>query len=146
MRVGEFFTLPFTAFTDSHFTAGCAGNPEGRRGRKGYHTQWCAPQRWQVMADLKRKAPPGAASAAASGKRELGWADGAARDGTKRARRVDESDREDLDAQARDVDVWLVKVPSYLMDEWDRRRRCAANHGMWMSCTHTRARLALEPS
>ena len=40
----------------------------------------------------------------------------------KRARRPDESDREQLEAQGRDVDVWLVKVPPYLMDEWRRRR------------------------
>lgn len=40
----------------------------------------------------------------------------------KRVRRADESEREELEAQARDVDVWLVKVPPYLMDEWRSRR------------------------
>ena len=90
----------------------------------------------------KRKAPSsggasGGGAAAAGGKRELGWADGPSRDGAKRARRVDESDREDLDAQSRDVDVWLVKIPPYLMDEWDRRRRCAATRH---ATSHARAR------
>ena len=40
----------------------------------------------------------------------------------KRVRRPDESEREELEAQSRDVDVWLVKVPPYLMDEWRSRR------------------------
>ena len=49
---------------------------------------------------------------------------GASGDGgsRKRARRPDESEREELEAQSRDVDVWLVKVPPYLMDEWRSRR------------------------
>ena len=71
---------------------------------------------YERMSDTKRKLPAAAAAAAAGA--------------SKRVRRADESEREDLDAQSRDVDVWLVKVPPYLMEEWEKRRRLACSHSL----------------
>jgi hypothetical protein len=71
---------------------------------------------YKRMSDTKRKLPAAAAAAAAGA--------------SKRVRRADESEREDLDAQSRDVDVWLVKVPPYLMEEWEKRRRLACSHSL----------------
>ena len=59
----------------------------------------------------QRKRSPGAAAA------EPG--------ANKRPKRDDESEREELDLRSGDTDVWVVKVPPYLMDEWEKRRGCA---------------------
>ena len=69
-----------------------------------------------------RAATEGAGAAPSDGapaKRSAAGSEGGAR---KRVRRPDESEREELVADSRDVDVWLVKVPPYLMEEWNSRR------------------------
>ena len=61
--------------------------------------------------EQQRKRSPGAAAAKPGA--------------NKRPKRDDESEREELDLRSGDTDVWVVKVPPYLMDEWEKRRGCA---------------------